>query len=923
MSRALALVDSSDDPRNSDVAERANDRARLLDTKLYAPHPRSKLVPRPRLTSLLDAPEGQKLTLVTAPAGFGKTTLVAEWIAQASASDRVAWVSLDPTENDPRLFWAYVIRSLQNTGALDGTHTLTALNAARSPGIDDVVTTLLNELAANDSGGLLVLDDYHVIDEPVVHDTLGFFIDRLPPRLRLVIASRSEPPLGVPRRRARGELVELRVGDLRFTGEETSAFLTRVMSLDLAPTEIATLEQRTEGWIAGLKLAALSMRGRGDARGFVDSFSGDNRHVADYLVQEALQSESEPIRRFLLTTSILDRLSGRLCDAVAGESGSQALLDDLERRNLFVVALDDRREWFRYHHLFADVLQRQATVVDAEGLRDAHRRASVWHEAEGNHSDAVRHAVASGDSERAATLLERRWPEKDRSYESAKWLERVKRLPHDVVAARPVLAMGYAWALLNSGELEAAERMLQGVERALSHDPSAFIVSDPDRFQSLATEAASARIYLAQSRGEIPGTLEHAKRALAQIPTDDHAARATGVALVALAHWGRGELDQAHHTFSAALNEMRLGDHELDALRSTFVLGDLRAAQGRLREAANEYERGLALANGSPRLAGAEIDELHLGLSELHREWNDLARAMHHLDAITQRDSGAVHRGNRQRWCLAMARIHEARGDFAGALELLGEARQHERRDPLPRVRPIPAIEARIHIAQTNIDAAMRWRQHAGVAADDELTYLREFEHVTLARLLIASRESLDETVLPFLERLYRAARTGRRLGSVVELLVLQALTHHALHSQRASLDTLAEALTLAEPEAFLRVFVDEGLLMRDLLRTATARGLGGAYTRRVLAAFEAPAQPVPARSSTDDSAPAAAPPITARELEILRLIAAGLRNAEIAEELEISAATVKRHIANLYGKLGVEHRTEALVRAAALKLLG
>jgi LuxR family maltose regulon positive regulatory protein len=832
-------------------------------------------------------------------------------------------VSLDPTENDPRLFWAYVIRALQKTGALAGMHTLTAPPAGRSPEIEDVAATLINELAATDADCLLVLDDYHVIDAPVVHHTLGFFIDRLPPRLRVVIASRSEPPLGVPRLRARGELVELRVGDLRFTGEETSAFLTRVMSLDLPPAEIATLEQRTEGWIAGLKLAALSMRGRSDARGFVDSFSGGNRHVADYLVQEALQSEPEPTRRFLLTTSILERLSGRLCDAVAGESGSQALLEDLERRNLFVVALDDRREWFRYHHLFADVLQRQATAADAEGVRNAHRRASLWHEAEGNHADAVRHAVASGDEERAATLLERRWPEKDRSYESAKWLERVKRLPHDLIATRPVLAMGYAWALLNSGELEAAERMLHNVERALARDPSTFTVGDPDRFQSLAMELASARIYLAQSRGEIPGTLEQATRALEQIPTDDHAARATGVALVALAHWGRGELDQAHHTFSAALNEMRLGDHELDALRGTFVLGDLRAAQGRLREAAQEYERGLAVATGSPGFAGAEIDELHLGLSEIHREWNDLARATQHLDTIVRRDGGAVHRGNRQRWCVAMARIHEARGDFDDALELLGEAQRHERRDPLPRVRPISAIEARIHIARGDLDAARSWRQHAGLAVDDDLTYLREFEHVTLARWLIGSRESMSETVLPFLERLTLAARTGRRLGSVVELLVLQAFAYHALRNQRASLDVLAEALTLAEPEAFLRVFIDEGTVMRDLLRTATARGLGGGYTRRVLAGFEAPAQAPPARSTSDDGASAAVPPITPRELEILRLIAAGLRNAEIAEELEISGATVKRHIANLYGKLGVEHRTEALVRAAGLKLLG
>ena len=653
----------------------------------------------------------------------------------------------------------------------------------------------------------------------------------------------------------------------------------------------------------------------------VDAFSGEHRHVADYLVEEVLQSESETVRRFLLATSILDRLSGSLCDAVTDETGSQSMLEELERRNLFLVALDDKREWYRYHHLFAEVLQKQASAKTPDEARAFHRRASRWYEEHGASADAVRHALASGDWMHAADLLEHHWPEKDRSYEAANWLSRVKTLPDEIIRARPVLGMGYAWGLLNSGELEAAELWLGNVERALEANRTQLSISDDLRFQSLATELASARIYLAQSLGEIPGTLEHAMRALERIPQEDHAARATGVALLALAHWGRGELERAHDTFSNALDEMRVAGHDLDAVRGMFVLGDIRFAQGRLRDAADSYRRGLAVVSESPRFSIAEIDELHLGLSELHREWNDLASGTSHLDAIRKRETTVVHKGNLQRWCVAMARVREAQGDMDAALELLGDAEKHERRDPLPRTRPIAAMKARIHIARGNIEAAIAWERTSGVTVNDTPSYLREFELLTLARLRMAQPKSMADVTIPFLERLQTTARIGGRTGSVIEVLVMTSLAQHAVGNVRGALDALAEALTLAEPEGFLRVFLDEGSRMRELLRTATARGLAGAYTRRVLAAFEAPSPRVePAIVSTGATSPKQA--LTTRELEILRLIAAGLRNAEIAEHLQISPATVKRHIANTYSKLGVEHRTEALARAAEMKIL-
>jgi LuxR family maltose regulon positive regulatory protein len=795
---------------------------------------------------------------------------------------------------------------------------MSQLRSPQPPPVESVLTTLINEIDALDRDFTVVLDDYHVIDAASIHSAMTFLLDRMPRRMHLVIATRSDPPLALSRLRARGELTELRVTDLRFTLDEASAFL-RAMSIELSASDAAELERRTEGWITGLKLAAFSMQRRGDVRGCVDAFSGDNRYVADYLVDEVLQSEPEHIRRFLLGTAILDRLSGPLCDALTDDRDGQKILEDLERRGLFVVALDDRREWFRYHHLFADVLQKQLRASDPDGVHAFHRRASIWYEAHGSPADAIRHALGAEDLERAAGLLEQTWPEKDRSYQSRKWLDQVKTLPDSVIRARPVLSMGYAWALLNSGELEAVEPRLRDVESWLASPRTPMVVSDEERFRTLPAEVAAARVYLTQSLGDVPGTLEHAQRALDLIPAGD-ITRATGTALVGLALWGRGDLDAAHGTFSDALAIMRVFGGVIDAIRGTFVLGDIRVAQGRLRDAARIYEQGVQLAAEEVRTAAPETDELYLGLSEVHREWNDIDSAIGFLDAITRPAVQTAHVGNKLRWCTAMAGVRVAQGDLDGAFALLDEGERHERRDPLPRTRPIPAMKARVRIAQGKLDEVSAWATRAKLSVDDDLSYLREFEHVTLARLLV---ERSVRDAAQFLERLCTAARTGGRIGSVIEIMILQSLAQQGLGNTRGALDHLAQALALAEPDGFLRVFVDHGTRMRDLLRTATARGLAGGYTRRVLAAFDAPASRQPAvvnRVTAEASGSAQA--LTTRELEILRLIAAGLRNQEIADHLSISAATVKRHIANAYGKLGAGHRTEALARAKALKVL-
>lgn len=912
MSRALALVDPSDESRKKHEIAGTTSVPPLLETKLYPPRARSGLVARPRLADAVRHGVEHKLTIVVAPAGFGKTTLLAGWLADSEESEKTAgWVSLDPSDNEPRAFWAYVISALQTLHPTVGTHAISLLQSPHPPSVESVLTALINEIDQIDRDFILILDDYHVIDAPAIHGAMTFLLDHMPRRLRLVITSRAEPPLALPRLRARGELAELRVADMRFTLDEASTFLNQVMTLELSASDTAVLEERTEGWITGLKLAAFSLKANDDRHRFVTAFSGDNRFIADYLVEEVLRSEPANVQRFLRGTAMLHRLSGPLCDAVLGETGSQALLEDLERRNLFVVALDDRREWFRYHHLFADVLERQSAARDPDAARAFHRRASAWYETHGSHAGAVCHALAAEDVERAAGLLETAWPEKNRSYESRKWLERVKSLPDDVVRARPLLSMGYAWALLNSGELEAAEPRLRDVERSLES------VRDDASTASLRKELASARVYLSQSVGEVPGTLEHARRALDLVPETDIAARATGTALLALAYWGRGDLDVAHQTFSSALELMRQSGHEVDVVRGIFVLGDIRVSQGRLRDAASTYERGLRVAKEGTYPSPPETDELYLGLSEVHREWNDLGAAASYLEAMTQAAASTAHKGNRLRWCTASASIRSAQGDMEAALELLDEAERSERRDPLPRLRPVPAMKARIRISQGSVDDAAGWARAAKLTPNDDLSYLREFEHVTLARVLVATDAASADRLL---ERLAVAARTGRRMGNLIEILVLRSLAQQARGNSRAALDTLSEALALAEPEGYLRVFLDEGTRMRDLLRQATARGLAGDYSRRVLAAYDVPRQPEALPPESNGASPVQS--LTTRELEILRLIAGGLRNQEIADTLSISAATVKRHIANAYGKLGAGHRTEALARAKELKLL-
>jgi LuxR family maltose regulon positive regulatory protein len=907
--------------------------APLLETKLYVPRPRPALVPRPRLSQRLDRGTTSKLILISAPAGFGKTTLLTEWLAAGPATPAderlAAWLSLDRADNDPASFWTYVIAALQTVAPEVGESALTLLQAPQPPPIETVLTALLNDLGAITGDIVLVLDDYHVIDSRDVQDAMAFLLDHLPPRLHVVIASRTDPALPLARLRARGELVETRAAELRFTPDEAEAYLNEMMGLQLTARDVAALEGRTEGWIAALQLAALSMQGRDDVAGFIAGFTGDDRYVVDYLVEEVLQRQSDRVQTFLLQTSILSRLSGPLCDAVTGQGGGKAMLEALDRGNLFLVPLDDRRRWYRYHHLFADVLQARLLDEQSDQVPDLHRRASAWYEQNGERSVAIGHALAAEDFERAAALVELAIPAMSRTRQEAMvrgWLEVI---PDEVVRVRPVLSVGFAGALLSVGELEGVESRLRDAERwldvttgtdARSQARSAeMVVADEEEYRRLPGMIELYRAAQALARGELPGTVRHARRALELAPGDDHLCRAGASGMLGLASWASGDLEAGHSAYAECMTGLRRAGHISDTFGCAIALADIRLVQGRLGEAMRTYEQALQRVpeQGGPVLRGTA--DMYVGMSGIHRERNDLHAATQQL--LRSQELGE-HTGlpqNRYRWRVAMARIRQAEGDLDGALDLLNEAERVYVGDFFPNARPVPALRARVWIAQGSLGEALGWAREQGLSVDDDLSYLREFEHITLARVLMARyqderAERSAREAIRLLDRLLRAAEDGERAGSVIEILVLRALAYQRHGDIPAALSCLERAVTLAEPEGYVRVFVDEGPPMASLLRVAAKQQAAGNYVRQLLAAVTETEQNGPVKQALIE-------PLSERELDVLRLLGTELDGPAIARELMVSLNTVRTHTKHIYAKLAVTNRRAAVRRAAELDL--
>ena len=923
----------------------------LLATKLHRPLPRAHLVRRPQLAERLTQGVMGALTLVSAPAGFGKTTLLAQWLAESGLP--AAWLSLEPSDNEPVRFLSYLIAALQTLDPHLGAVELALLQMPQPAAAETVLTLLTNDVEryGRERGDfVLVLDDYHVLDAQPIDQALTYLVEHLPPQMHLIIATREDPQLPLARLRAGGHLTELRANDLRFTPSEAAAFLDQVMGLSLSAEDIAVLEDRTEGWIAGLQLAALSLQGQQDVPGFIQAFAGDHRYIVDYLVEEVLQRQPEAVRRFLLQTAMLDRLHGPLCDAVTGQEGGNARLLALERGNFFVVTLDDQRHWYRYHHLFADVLSAHLRAEQPEQVSTLHRRASAWYERHGSAAEAIRHALEAFDFGRAADLIELAVPAMRRNRQEATVLGWLKALPDELVHVRPVLSVHYAGTLLLHCEIEGVEARLRDAERWLDRktdmgelalaSPAEMVVVDEEEFRRLPGSIALYRAAIAMALGDVANTMKYARRVLDLVPEDDHLLRASAEGFLGLAYWTSGDLEAAHQSYAECMALVQRVGHISDAIGCSIALADIRISQGRLREAMSTYERGLQLATEQSAILLRGAADMHVGMSELHLEHYDLDAATQHLLRSKELGELAGLPQNRYRWHVAMARIRKAEGDLAGALDLLQEAERLYVSDFFPNVRPIAALRSRVWVAQGRVGEAFGWAREQGLSAHDDLSYLHEFEHITLARVLLTQYTSdradrFLREAMGLLERLLQAAEAGERTGRAIEILIVQALAHQEQGDISAALVPLSRALTLAEPEGYVRIFIDEGPPMAVLLARlheharkqprATLTNVPLAYIERLLALLRrervqegisptAPSAPAPTQALLN--------PLTERELEVLRLIAAGLSNREIAARLVLALSTVKSYDNTIYSKLQVESRTQAVARARALHLL-
>ena len=899
-----------------------------MATKLYGPALRRGLVPRPRLLALLQRAREARLTLVSAPAGFGKTTLLGEWLGTRPDDDRrLAWLSLDPSDHDPASFWSYVVGALRTALPDVGAGLPELIDSTPVP-TELVLTQLVNDLATAPSEVWLVLDDYHLVDNPDVDQALAFLLDHLPPQVHVVLSTRADPGLPLPRWRVRGHLVEIRAADLRFTPAETAAYLAAVSDLQLDAADVHLLAERTEGWIAALQLAVLSIRGRDDVSSLVARFAGDDRYVVDYLVEEVLAHQPDATRTFLLQSAVLDRLTGPLCDAVTGVGGGRQTLEALDRANLFVVALDGRREWYRYHHLFADALRARLLAEQPDQVPLLHTRASQWCERHDLTEDAVTHALAARDLDRASHLMELAVPAIRRHRREAVMHGWLKALPQDTVRRSPVLSLFYGAMLMASGDVDSVDSWLDDAERALAHDPEVEVPPSTETSELLALPSTIAmyRAALAQARGDTTGTAEHARRALALAAPDDHLARAGAAGFLGFAAWAQGDVPGALETFTRAVASLHAAGNLVDALGGTVVLGDLWLAAGRPGQARRLCTRALVTAEAQGVRVARAAAELHVAISELDVERGDLESARLHLETAAALTKHAPMTESRYRWFVAKALLSRADGDLEESVRLLDQAQQAHRPGFFPDVRPVPALRARTWIMQGVLSAAADWATERGVSVADEARYLSEFDHLTLVRLLLGrTRADPESDALAgagdLLDRLAAAAEAGGRAGSVLEIRLLQALVQDARGRRSQAVETLAGALRRApEPDGYLRHFVDEGAPLLGLVHAAEQAGVDGAWVRRVLA--DGARDTAPRAVSGPPVPSGAAGPLTDRELEVLRLLDSELTGPQIARELFVTPNTMRTHTKHIFTKLDVTTRRAAVLRARERGLL-
>jgi LuxR family maltose regulon positive regulatory protein len=890
----------------------------LLATKFYYPPARPNLVPRPRLLERLEAGLYQgdsftrKLTLVCAPAGYGKTTLITEWLnkitagegiegenqPQTSAQDRspsrqlpsprVTWLSLDEGDNDPVRFLAYFVAALKGVDKRIGETALSSLHSPQPPPSEIVLTTLINDIAAVSIPMILAIDDYQVIHTPPIHQHITFLLDHLPAQIHLVILTREDPLLPIARLRARGQVFEIRQDDLRFAIGETADFLERVMGLSLSSGEIAALEACTEGWIAGLQLAALSMKGHADLSGFIKAFTGSSRFILDYLVEEVFEQQSADVKDFLLKTSILERLCGPLCDAVTGKTASRELLEAMEQSNLFIVPLDQARAWYRYHHLFAELLRHRLRASYPNLEIELHQRASDWFVTEGLTAEAIQHALAAQDWERAGSLIKSIQTDFLKRGEVLTVIGWFQSLPEEILLANPGLCFDYCWPLLLAGQYDVATPLLERLEQAAINIP-AFL-----------GEIYAAQAYLARGVGNHERMIERSRMALELLPKSSINSRGIVAMNLGLAYWHMGQMRGAEEVLTEVLEMAHATGNLYAALTALIFLGRVLAVRGQLHQAEEYFKRAIQQGEDMPINALA-----HMDLATLHYEWNELEASDTHLQkaiALCQRAQNDEFLAGC--WLLS-SRLRIAQDDMTGAEEALEQAwgLVHAGKIPAPMVKRVDAAQA--YLLMEKGKPIGKWGQKLTTQVDCHPFY--RFLGLTKARTLPEAHAR------SYLENLSQTAQANEWGYGLVAARALQA---SFAATQAAALEYLTEGLQLAESGGFIRAFEEAGEKLIPLLRETARRGVLPDYAGRILAVMTKKGEKAGAGPASMIE------PLSARELEVLRLVTAGMSNREIADKLIISRGTAKTHIHHLCGKLGVRNRTEAAMRAKELGLV-
>jgi LuxR family transcriptional regulator, maltose regulon positive regulatory protein len=911
----------------------------LLRAKFYIPPPRPHQVRREHLIDRLQNNAARRLTLFSAPAGFGKSTLVSEWLTHLDHA--AAWLSLDEDDNEPTRFLTYLIAALQTRQENIGASALGLLAAPEAPPHKAILTLLLNDLDKLITPLALILDDYHVITAPPVHEVVTFFIDHLPSNLRLVITSRIDPPLPLIRWRVRNQLAEVRADDLRFTQEEVATFLNEVMGLTLTADEIMALETRTEGWIAGLQLAAISMQGHADVTGFIQAFSGSHRHVLSYLVEEVLNRCPQGTLDFLLHTAILDQMNAALCDAVTGRRDSQGVLQTLEHANLFVIPLDDAHQWYRYHHLFAEVLRVRLQQAQPEIIPQLHQRASDWYAATGQIEQAVGHALAVPDVEQAATLVERVALATLLQQSEVLLVRRlVERLPVTAIYGRPHLILAYGMTLALSGQYDAVATLLLKAAPALN---------SLDLPGDVAGGLAMLHSTIARFRGDMEQSLTLSQQALRQLPVDALILRSAAALNIGSAYFRRGERVAAGQALADAITFGSDGGAEYIVQVAFEELATDQARQGLLAQAQETCERALARAMrwGSQRMPSAGMAYVSIG--EVYYEWNKLEQASEALTRGIQLLLGTTEMTMFVRGYSALARRQWAGREPQNALATLQQGDEW-----LARIQTsatgapawLAAQRARLHLWQNNLTTALRWERDTHPVGESPLSYLQQ---LTRVRVRIAQhahdpQASFLQEATYILAPLLNTAEARGWGSHIIEILLLQALIEQAQGNRAAAQIALTRALILAEPGGFIRIFVDEGEPMQLLIsrfRLSNARGVPidnlsrlSVYADKLLAALSSERKlgnqnvggaesPIESpRRSPDPKIQELVEPLSSRELEVLQLVASGLSNNQIAAKLIVTTSTIKTHINHIYGKLDVQSRTQVIARARGLGLL-